>query len=292
MQCQTNRLGFTLVELLVVIAIIGILIALLLPAVQQAREAARRISCSNNLKQFGLALHNYHDTFQTFPTNNRLTNSSALVKLLPFFEQSALYDSIDQTAGNIAAQTINGTVLDNMVVSNLLCPSESKGDKMDLNGKAVSSYATCIGAQHMQGCDLTTVVGAFPAGYDTNNDGEDPFNRGNVRADHGTLESISGVLDVDTSHHGHRALLILPMELLTRSPWVRFECIALQEVWTIKEEPVGQKGMANGLLRRCLLIFLLMKTSRVTRAQVVQIDLIIGYPTHSSHNIQAVHNLP
>ena len=62
-----RRQGFTLIELLVVIAIIAILIALLLPAVQKAREAARRSSCKNNLKQIGLALHNYHDTFRTFP---------------------------------------------------------------------------------------------------------------------------------------------------------------------------------------------------------------------------------
>ncbi|MFO0956448.1 MAG: DUF1559 domain-containing protein [Isosphaeraceae bacterium] len=98
------RRGFTLIELLVVIAIIGVLIALLLPAVQQAREAARRIQCTNNLKQIGLALHNYHATFDTFPPgalwgrrgdrttgNNR--DFSAFVRLLGFSEQPALYNA-------------------------------------------------------------------------------------------------------------------------------------------------------------------------------------------------------
>ena len=102
--------GFTLVELLVVIAIIGILIALLLPAVQAAREAARRAQCANNLKQIGVALHNYHDTFKVFPpakvcsgqhtSNPQLVsggvkNTTGWALLLPFVEQQAAYDQYD-----------------------------------------------------------------------------------------------------------------------------------------------------------------------------------------------------
>lgn len=102
--------GFTLIELLVVIAIIAVLIALLLPAVQQAREAARRSQCINNLKQFGLALHNYHDVFGTFParrggSNETIANDanrqfanylrlSAFVPLLPYYDQANLYKEI------------------------------------------------------------------------------------------------------------------------------------------------------------------------------------------------------
>ncbi len=106
------RLGFTLVELLVVIAIIGILIALLLPAVQAAREAARRSQCTNNMKQLGLALHNYHDTHQVFPPGGLeygcssagpnyeqpgklVKNLNGLVLLLPYLEQMPLYDKYD-----------------------------------------------------------------------------------------------------------------------------------------------------------------------------------------------------
>ncbi len=93
--------GFTLIELLVVIAIIAILVALLLPAVQQAREAARRSSCKNNMKQLGLALHNYHDVFGKFPhlrggpDKTRGGDFSGLVSLMPYFEQATGFNTID-----------------------------------------------------------------------------------------------------------------------------------------------------------------------------------------------------
>lgn len=93
------RRGFTLIELLVVIAIIAILIALLLPAVQQAREAARRTQCKNNLKQLGLGLHNYHDTFRVFPYSwmlgGDLNANSWGVMILPYLDQAPLYNQFN-----------------------------------------------------------------------------------------------------------------------------------------------------------------------------------------------------
>lgn len=92
-----RRRGFTLIELLVVIAIIAVLIALLLPAVQQARESARRTQCKNNLKQLGLALHNYHGSYQCFPfaQEDSAKSYSAISQLLPYFDQAPLYGMIN-----------------------------------------------------------------------------------------------------------------------------------------------------------------------------------------------------
>ncbi|MFI4874739.1 MAG: DUF1559 domain-containing protein [Blastopirellula sp. JB062] len=129
-----ERSAFTLVELLVVIAIIGVLIALLLPAVQQAREAARRMQCSNHQKQLGLALHNYHDTFKRLPYNSSSKyvypnfGPSWFVRLLPFIEQNAAFQQMAATgfAGDWKMQTTSlacADVVDGYRVEELLCPS-------------------------------------------------------------------------------------------------------------------------------------------------------------------------
>ena len=149
MVSKRSRVGFTLVELLVVIAIIGILVALLLPAVQAAREAARRMSCGNNMKQIGLALHNYHDTFKVLPPSclnagsylsnqfvspGQIRNFTGYLLILPFMEQQPLHDQINfrLATGEADWQGVGGggtqPVLHNVIVPNYRCPSDVPND--------------------------------------------------------------------------------------------------------------------------------------------------------------------
>lgn len=139
---RESRKGFTLIELLVVIAIIAILIALLLPAVQQAREAARRSTCKNNLKQLGLAFQNYHDTHRTFPPCyvDQLTSSAHTGNnlgwgafLLPFMDQAPLYQKISGSGAmdvfwdTITDMTDNNTGYARVIIPAFNCPSDPSG---------------------------------------------------------------------------------------------------------------------------------------------------------------------
>src|SRR5436305_8795057 len=121
----SHRRGFTLVELLVVIAIIGVLVALLLPAVQAAREAARRMRCQNNLKQIGIASHNFHDATGELPRSiSPITGMSWHVYILPYIEQQALFSQFDTTTNNQTHTSANRNDPFGLQIINVYqCPS-------------------------------------------------------------------------------------------------------------------------------------------------------------------------
>lgn len=153
--------GFTLVELLVVIAIIGVLVALLLPAVQQAREAARRMQCSNNMKQLGLAFHNYHDTYGQFmsggiavPVNYPL---GWVPRLFPFFEQGTRYEAMESLNKDYLTtrSPYRSHNQDNPLfgpVPNITCPSSPLGERAsDQPGAGNFPYQNIQGGLHYRG---------------------------------------------------------------------------------------------------------------------------------------------
>jgi prepilin-type N-terminal cleavage/methylation domain-containing protein/prepilin-type processing-associated H-X9-DG protein len=143
----SQRPGFTLVELLVVIAIIGALVALLLPAVQAARESARRMTCSNHLRQLGLALLNYNDTYNALPPARHAggVNICWLVRILPYIEQANI--NYDFSQGGMGG-TINSAV-SNTQLKVLLCPSAPTGRKGITGGASVAGVTDYVAISHV-----------------------------------------------------------------------------------------------------------------------------------------------
>ena len=186
------RRGFTLIELLVVIAIIAILIALLLPAVQQAREAARRSTCKNNLKQIGLALHNYHDTHGVFPPGWIGADAAGrpwvdggngfgwAAMTLPFMEQSPLYNQFQFSKPILdTTGTPNNMALLATLLPSYQCPSDPKPDTWQIEPEgggtplatlATTNYVGLFGVRQPNGEDLDECEGK-PPGFQCRGDG-------------------------------------------------------------------------------------------------------------------------
>ena len=161
LRARSEMRGFTLIELLVVIAIIAVLIALLLPAVQQAREAARRTQCKNNLKQWGLALHNYHDTANTFPMGATATQWLWRASLLPYLDQANVYNRITFDSPSVcfsAAAAIPAPKPTEVLIPVYVCPTDPNSGKL---------YPNFSGAGHMP----TDYMGVFGSNLATTSDG-------------------------------------------------------------------------------------------------------------------------
>ncbi len=181
-----RRVGFTLIELLVVIAIIAVLIALLLPAVQQARESARRTQCKNNMKQLGLAIHNYHDTYLTFPfcyfdttgapvgpaygSPLQGRQTSWMIGVLPYVDRAALFSQIDfrwgiSTDPRGTANPSNSSIA-TTAVNAFICPSDTSPrlvtGRSDGGGtRAGTSYKACAGSNWAWGTWQSGTTGTY-----------------------------------------------------------------------------------------------------------------------------------
>lgn len=239
---QNLRAAFTLVELLVVIAIIGVLVSLLLPAVQTARESARRTRCLNSLRQLALALHNYTDTFKVLPTSaNSRDNSGTLktngfswiAKTLPFFEQGSLHSKINfnvkLTDGSPTDFNTNFGVIQS-VIPTLLCPSDpSKAVRSNLAAYwAWPGEPNPIGAASGGGpgpAAITCYMGFQGVGFD-NDPPDGLFERSPARS-----------LGFQNITDGTSTVLMLGERSPSYSPWCAWA--AGNGVWVLSDYPIN-----------------------------------------------------
>jgi prepilin-type N-terminal cleavage/methylation domain-containing protein/prepilin-type processing-associated H-X9-DG protein len=206
------RKGFTLIELLVVIAIIAVLIALLLPAVQMAREAARRAQCVNNLKQIGLALHNYHQANESFPQGQSQaayqigyaggyagwTEWSAQAEMLPYMEQAPIYNSINWcfNGGHDYGQAANGTSYGSLIKT-FMCPSDNNTSKNSRppgnDPPGTNNYRACVGTTTTRwwAFNMAGFQGCRPDPFFGGSPGCQPYSNGLFR-----YWGVSGIRDV------------------------------------------------------------------------------------------------
>ena len=167
---RLSRRGFTLVELLVVIAIIGVLVALLLPAVQAAREAANRNSCQNNLKQIGIALHNYHDTYKCLPAGYIYTSGSGqpewgwAVAILPFMEEQGLYDALGHQTRRLntlykASPNATDQALLQTVIETYRCPSDARQELANNENFGGTNHFRVAKSNYVANCGWSATPG-------------------------------------------------------------------------------------------------------------------------------------
>ena len=247
---RRNRRAFTLVELLVVIAIIGILVGLLLPAVQAAREAARRLQCTNNLKQIGLALHNYHDVYKKFPYGSYLdktfiantahpslnTQWAWSAMILPYIEQSNMFSVLNvgpSTFEQCANDPVRLRLLQTPLAS-FICPSDIEpGLNRNRPFAAKSGGGLCRG---MRLTVLTEFAKSNYMGCNGNRDSDGVFDSGANR-----LIGFRDITDgtTNTIIVGERPSKRYPKQTVNEGPWAgiwagqELTCTSLTNIWCL-----------------------------------------------------------
>ena len=242
---QCSRRAFTLVELLVVTAVIGILVGLLLPAVQAAREAGRRAHCLNNLRQMGLALHSYHDTQKFFPRGGSGSTTSGRhclswgAAILPGLKQQGLYESINQTESYLH---VSNQVVGRTMVPTFLCPTAPRTPRFKPNGDtptaseryAVTHYGGNWGERALRCFPATNCPNNYADLGDTSGEGRGLLLMGSerlVEMKHVT-DGLSQTIAVGESPEGLHSIWIGHKNVFDQSAPLSARAVAKNSVWS------------------------------------------------------------